>query len=197
MWSSSSFRPGTNGLNVSVESSRRVGEVPSDISSVVLPDLGFSEPWRETCDSWQVRFATLPHLVRVVRLSEGRVAILELKTDAEGFGALTLVGVVAEFDSMHAARALAGRHGVVILDSRIVGERLESFEDPLIIGDEEVHAALILGDEWFTLRSIEVLRREIADGLSSRSSHQRRSILRMMRDEILGYAYLRSRARAR
>lgn len=197
MWSSSSFRSETFLSSDSTNPSCTVGMVPSDMTSVVLPDLGQSEPWRETCAAWHSRFATLPHLVRVVRLGEGRAAVLELRTDADGFGSLTIVGVVSERESLDAARALAGRHGIVVLDSRLASSNLESFEDPLIVGDDEVHAALILEDEWITLRSIESLRREIAEGLTSRSSHQRRSVLRVLRDEILGYAYLRSRARAR
>lgn len=157
----------------------------------LVPDLDVLAPWHSVCDSWSLRLGALPHLVRVIQLSSSEVALVELRTDSEGFGDVRMLGVAHTESWQKTATLLAGRSGVVVFDARLSG--VDDDEGSLVVSDESLRALSLRAGVAPSLRPLCVIREELASDLMASTFMRRRSALTVVRDELISAAVLRSR----
>ena len=190
MWSAEMSEVSSEGLGVA-GAHAFVPAQALEVCVPLLPELGASLSWRELCDAWRAQYSVLPHAVRLVRVSSGEVALVELRTDAEGYGELRVAGVVGTSDALRAGRALVGRHGVLVADGRVPGVVNERDGVFMMVSDELLDEALVSRGYRMAGASIDRRRTQLAEEVTSRLPLRRRSGLTTLREELMGLFQLR------
>lgn len=162
------------------------------VRGYLLPDMeiGRAGMWGLVVKAYAARFHVLPHVLRVVSVSVEQAAFVELRTDAEGYGELSVLGFVKTSEVYATAQSLAGRHGVVVVDAPLestVGRCSGVFKT---VNDAVLYDALLGSGVLCTLPSLASYRQALASELVSSSPLRRRSALSRLRDEMAGLVAL-------
>lgn len=181
--------------SLSLVVSPAAGPSPSrglDASRVVvplLPDLRVGRVWAETVSDYALRFGVLPQVFRVLRVDASRVVVVELQTDAAGYGQVRIAGELRVSELAGCLPSLAGRFGRVIID--------DALWDAAGVSDEqgasryarasEVHAELEAGSNLVLGPDAATWNRRLVEGVSASRSLPVRGALERVRVEMIAW----------
>lgn len=163
-----------------------------DASRVVvplLPDLRVGRVWTETVADYALRFGVLPQVFRVLRVDDTRAVVVELQTDAAGYGQVRISGGLRVSELAGCLPSLAGRFGRVIIDDSLWHAAGISDEPggSRQVRASDVHAALEAGTSLVLGPDAAAWNRRLVEGVSASRSLRVRGALERARLEMIAW----------